>query len=179
MIKLTKLILQLAMLCGLVVSLSACDQLRGQLAELIAPQSPEEALKSIDTMAAAGQLKEAQSKAESFMDKPGDFRGHFELAAARAAALQAHNDTALRYLARAVATLNLAPDQLMADEAFGAMRTDIRFLQTITGQASPVSVSKKSSPSDTQVKASEDTQIKISNQGTEVRAGDVVIKLPN
>jgi hypothetical protein len=59
------------------------------------------------------------------------------------------------------------------------MHTDIRFLQTITGQFSTVSTTKKSSPSDTQVKASEDTHIKINNQGTEVRAGDVVIKLPN
>jgi hypothetical protein len=67
----------------------------------------------------------------------------------------------------------------MADEAFNAMHTDIRFLQTITGQSSTVSTTKKSSPADTQVKASEDTHIKINNQGTEVRAGDVVIKLPN
>lgn len=167
------------MVSCLVVSLSACDQLRGQLAELIAPQSPEEALKSIDAMTMAGQLKEALSKAESFVEKPGDLRGHFELAAARAAAMQGNTDTALRYLARAVVTLNLAPDQLMADEAFGAMHTDIRFLQTITGQSNAAPVTKKSSPSDTQVKASEDTQIKINNQGTEVRAGDVVIKLPN
>jgi Holliday junction DNA helicase RuvB len=57
------------------MSLSACDQLRGQLAELIAPQSPENALKSIDTMVAAGQLKDALSKAESFMEKPGDLAG--------------------------------------------------------------------------------------------------------
>ena len=179
MLKLIKLTLRLSVVFCLVMSLSACDQLRGQLAELIAPQSPENALKSIDTMVAAGQLKDALSKAESFMEKPGDLRGDFELAAARVAAMQGNIDTALRYLARAVATLNLAPDQLMADEAFNAMHTDIRFLQTITGQFSTVSTTKKSSPSDTQVKASEDTHIKINNQGTEVRAGDVVIKLPN
>jgi hypothetical protein len=113
-----KLTLRLSVVFCLAVSLSACDQLRSQLAELIAPQSPENALKSIDTMVAAGQLKDALSKAESFMEKPGDLRGDFELAAARVAAMQGNIDTALRYLARAVATLNLAPDQLMADEAF-------------------------------------------------------------
>lgn len=163
----------------MVANLSACDQLRGRLAEMIAPQSPEQALKSIDTMVNAGQLKEALIKAESFAEKPGDLRGYFELAAARVAAMQGDVDAALRYLARAVGVLNLSPDQLMADEAFSALHTDIRFLQTITGQASTVTPAKKSSPSDTHVKASEDTQIKMTNQGTEVRAGDVVIKLPN
>ncbi len=179
MLKLIKLTFRLVVVFCLAVSLSACDQLRGQLAELIAPQSPENALKSIDTMVAAGQLKDALSKAESFMEKPGDLRGDFELAAARVAAMQGNTDAALRYLARAVATLNLAPDQLIADDAFSAMRTDIRFLQTITGQSNTVSSTKKPSSADTQVKASEDTHIKINNQGTEVRAGDVVIKLPN
>jgi hypothetical protein len=51
----------------------------------------------------------------------------------------------------------------------------MRFLQIITGGAR----SQTSSFDGTQIKASEDTQIKINNQGTEVRAGDVVIKLPN
>lgn len=179
MLEIIKLTIRLSVVSCLVFSLSACDQLRGQLAELIAPQSPEEALKSIDTMTAVGQLKEALAKAESFMDKPGELRGHFELAAARAAAMQGQTDAALRYLARAVGSLNLAPDTLMADEVFSAMHTDIRFLQTITGQARTVSSPPKPSRSDTQVKASEDTQIKMNNQGTEIRAGDVVIKLPN
>lgn len=172
-------IFRLFVVVCMVANLSACDQLRGRLAEMIAPQSPEQALKSIDTMVNAGQLKEALIKAESFAEKPGDLRGYFELAAARVAAMQGDVDAALRYLARAVGVLNLSPDQLMADEAFSALHTDIRFLQTITGQASTVTPAKKSSPSDTHVKASEDTQIKMTNQGTEVRAGDVVIKLPN
>jgi hypothetical protein len=48
-------------------------------------------------------------------------------------------------------------------------------LQIITGGAR----TQTTSSAGTQVKASDDTQIKITNQGTEVRAGDVVIKLPN
>jgi hypothetical protein len=156
-------------------SLSGCDQLRGRLADWISPQTPQEALKSIDTLVAAGQLKEALAKAEAFIDKPGDLRPQFELAAARVAAFQGQAELALRHLSLALADLDIAPDQLMADEAFETLRTNVRFLQVITGGTR----AQTSSSAGTQVNASEDTQIKITNQGTEVRAGDVVIKLPN
>jgi hypothetical protein len=156
-------------------SLSGCDQLRGRLADWISPQTPQEALKSIDTLVAAGQLKEALAKAEAFIDKPGDLQPQFELAAARVSALQGQAELALRHLSRALADLDISPDQLMADEAFETLRTNVRFLQIITGGAR----AQTSSSAGTQIKASEDTQIKITNQGTEVRAGDVVIKLPN
>lgn len=162
-------------LTGLVVSLSGCDQLRGRLAEWISPQTPQEALKSIDTMVAAGQLKEALVKAQAFIEKPGDLRPQFEFAAARVAALQGQVELALGHLSRALADLDMSPDQLMADEAFETLHTNVRFLQIITGGSSP----RPAASAGTQIKASEDTQIKITNQGTEVRAGDVVIKLPN
>lgn len=168
-------VVKLAFLGCLVINLSGCDQLRGRLAEWISPQTPQEALKSIDTMVAAGQLKEAFAKAEAFLEKPSELRPQFELAAARVAALQGHVDVALRHLSRAIADLDITPDQMMADEAFVNLQTNVRFLQIITGGASPQPTSSAGS----QVKASEDTQIKITNQGTEVRAGDVVIKLPN
>jgi hypothetical protein len=177
--KMAKAVVRLMLAGFLVMNLSGCDQLRSRMADLIAPQSPGDALKSIEAMTAAGQLKEALAKAESFMAKPGDLRPRFELAGARVAAMQGDVDAALRYLARALAELNLTPDQLMADVAFSEMRTDIRFIQTITRQASPNTAAAKPPSAGTQVKASEDTEIKINNQGTEVRAGDIVIKLPN
>jgi hypothetical protein len=168
-------IAKLSFLACLCLNLSGCDQLRGRLAEWISPQTPQEALKSIDTMVAAGQLKEAKTKAETFINKPGDLRPQFELAAARVSALQGQAEVALRHLSLALADLDISPDQLMADEAFETLRTNVRFLQIITGGARAQSASSTG----TLVKAGEDTQINITNQGTEVRAGDVVIKLPN
>lgn len=126
-------------------------------------------------MVAAGHLQEALLKAEAFIDKPGDLRPQFELAAARVSALKGQTDLALRHLTRALADLDIPPDQLMADESFKTLRTDVRFLQVITGGAR----AQPSLSAGTEVKASENTKIKITNQGTEVRAGDVVIKLPN
>mgnify|MGYP000252842406 CR=1 FL=1 len=171
----TKRWLELAFLTCLLVNLSGCDQFRGRLADWISPQTPQEALKSIGTMVAAGQLKEALVKAEAFIDKPGDLRPQFEFAAARVAALQGQVELALSHLSRALADMDMTPDQLMADEAFEAMHTNVRFLQIITGGVG----TQPATSAGTEVKASEDTQIKITNQGTEVRAGDVVIKLPN
>ena len=79
------------------------------------------------------------------------------------------------HLSRALADLDIPTDKLMADEAYETLRTNVRFLQIITGGAR----AQPSLSAGTEVKASENTQIKITNQGTEVRAGDVVIKLPN
>jgi hypothetical protein len=171
----TSKLVKLALLACLGLSLSGCDPLRSRLADWISPQTPQEALKSIETMVAAGQLKEALAKAEAFIDKPGDFRPQFELAAARVSALQGQADLALRHLSLALAELNIPADKLMTDEAFTTLRTNVRFLQIITGGARV----QPSLSAGTEVKASENTQIKITNQGTEVRAGDVVIKLPN
>ena len=183
----TSRLVKLVFLACLGLNLSGCDQWRGRLADLISPktpptlltaqtpQTPQEALKAIETMVAAGQLKEALAKAEAFIDKPGDLRPQFELAAARVSALQGQVDMALRHLSRALADLDIPTDKLMADEAFETLRTNVRFLQIITGGAR----AQPSLSAGTEVKASENTQIKITNQGTEVRAGDVVIKLPN
>jgi hypothetical protein len=174
----TSKLVKLTFLACLGLNLSGCDQWRGRLADLISPktsQTPQEALKSIETMVAAGQLKEALAKAEAFIDKPGDLRPQFELAAARVCALQGQSDLALRHLSHALAELNIPADKLMADQSFKTLRTNVRFLQIITGGARV----QPSLSAGTEVKASENTQIKITNQGTEVRAGDVVIKLPN
>ena len=172
------LVVRLTLISFMVFNLSGCDQFRSKLADLIAPQSPEDGLKSIDAMIANGQLKEALAKAESFIEKSGDLRGQFELAAARVAALQGNVDIALRYLAQAIVSLNISAQQLMNDEVFSPMHTDTRFLQLLTKQVKSGPPDLMSKP-DSHVKASEDTQIKITNKGTEVRAGDIVIKLPN
>ena len=170
------MVARLLLIACMALNMSACDQLRTRLSNLIAPQTPEEALKSIDTMLEAGQTKEARAKAESFAETPGDLRPYFELAVARLAAKQGDADVALQYLVRAMSKLDLTPDELMADEAFNSLHMDVHFLQVITGQTNVIQAKKITNR---QVNAVEDTQIKINNQGTEVRAGDIVIKLPN
>jgi hypothetical protein len=91
--------------------------------------------------------------------------------------MQGDQDAALQYLSKALAGLEITADELIKDAAFVSMTTDVRFLQIITGQAESSSV-VPSKPV-TSISAGGDAQILNTQQGTEIRAGDVVIKLPN
>ena len=180
-----KAFLKMGLCFCLGVGLSGCDQVRIKMADLIAPQSSEDALKSVNTLVATGQLKEARAKAESFFDEPGPYQAEFVFAAARVCAMAGDADAALRYLSSAIGPLSLTADGLMSESAFESLRTDIRFLQLITDQSVPVKPSAMvpaRSPAPllgADVNSSNDAQIKMDRHSTEVRAGDIVIKLPN
>ena len=92
-------------------------------------------------------------------------------------------DGAIRYLTIAVSSLDLSPDEPMSDPAFQELRTNVRFLQAITQLTPQRPAPSKSQQSEKaqgiEANAGAGTQIKMNGNGTEVRAGDVVIKLPN
>lgn len=185
--KMLKTIITVGLIICLGVSVSGCDALRTKLADLIAPQSPEDALNSVNTLMAAGHLQEAKVKAEAFADTPGPLQAKFAFAASRVSALSGDTDAALRYLGLAMGPLGLTGDVLITDSAFESMRTDVRFLQLITMQSAPVVVPLQTATTGpplpsrgVEVNSSgSSTQIKMDHLSTEVRAGDVVIKLPN
>jgi hypothetical protein len=80
-------------------------------------------------------------------------------------------------LSKALPSLEITADELMKDEALASLHSDVRFLQIITGQTqSSTAVPPKPV---TEINAGSDAQIKNTQQGTEIRAGDIVIKLPN
>ena len=172
-----KILLKILLTAGVLVALPGCDQFREQVAGWIAPSSPAETLQSVDTMIEQGRLKDAKNTVEANINETEAWKHHFELAAARIHALQGDQDTALQYLSKALAGLEITADELMKDAAFVSMITDVRFLQIITGQAGSSSV-VPSKPI-TSISAGGDAQILNTQQGTEIRAGDVVIKLPN
>jgi hypothetical protein len=170
-----KMPLKIMLAASVLVALPGCDQFREQVAGWIAPSSPAETLQSVDTLIQQGQLTEAKSQVFEHIDNAGELKHKFELAAARIYARQGDIDAALQYLIKAMAGQAITPSDAMTEPAFLNLQTDMRFLQIITGGTKE----KPASKGETQVKASEDTQIKFTNEGTEVRAGDVVIKLPN
>ena len=172
-----KMLLKILLTAFVMVALSGCDQFREQVASWIAPSSPAETLQSVDALIEKGRLKEAKNTVEANINETEAWRHHFELATARIHALEGDQETALQYLSKALAGLEITADELMKDAAFVSMTTDVRFLQIITGQAEPSSVvpSKPVAP----ISAGGDAQILNTQQGTEIRAGDVVIKLPN
>lgn len=172
-----KTLLKILLATSVMVALPGCDQFREQVAGWIAPTPPTEALQSVDTLIEQGRLKEAKNTVEANINETEAWRHHFELAAARIHALEGDQETALQYLSKALAGLEITADELMKDAAFVSMTTDVRFLQIITGQAESSSV-VPSKPV-TSISAGGDAQILNTQQGTEIRAGDVVIKLPN
>jgi hypothetical protein len=174
-----KMLPKLLLTAGILVALPGCDQFREQVAGWIAPASPSETLKSVDTLIEQGRLKEAKNTVDANIDETEAWKHHFELAAARIHAMQGDQDTALQYLSKALPSLEITADELMKDEALASLHSDVRFLQIITGQVSQPNSQPTASSGGMEVKAGEETKIKITNQGTEVRAGDVVIKLPN
>ena len=183
-IQILSTILQLSVLCTLGASLSGCDELRTKMADLIAPQSPQDALKAVNGLVDSGQYKEARDKAVAMTDKPdAPLRGKFALAAARANAYLGDVDGAVRYLGIAVASLGMSPDEPMTDPAFQELRTNVQFLQAITALTSNRPVTSKPQqapkPEGIESNAGGNTQIKMNASGTEVRAGEIVIKLPN
>lgn len=157
------------------ISLGGCDQLRSTVSDFISPEKPEEALKVADTHLVAGRFKEARQKAQPHADKNGPLQPQFALIVARASAHSGDNEAALKYLGEVILPLKLTTDVLMADSAFESLHTDVRFLQFITYQTNEPLVPSQ----DVSVRSGGDAQININSRTTEVKAGDVVIKLPN
>lgn len=168
---------KLLLTAGILVALPGCDQFREQVAGWIAPASPSETLKSVDTLIEQGRLKEAKNTVDANIDETEAWRHHFELAAARIHAMQGDQDTALQYLSKALPSLEITADELMKDEALASLHSDVRFLQIITGQTQSLTAVPPKPV--TEINAGSDAQIKNTQQGTEIRAGDIVIKLPN
>ena len=160
----------LAMSCGL----SGCDQVRAKVAALIAPQSAKDELVDVNGLIDASKFKEAFEKASTRVNgQDKTLRGEFAYAAAKASAYQSDTSQTIRYISIAVQSLDLSPDEIMEDAAFANMRTNMQFLQTITelkGSTIPAP------ESGVNINAG-DTGIKMNNASTEVRAGDVVIKM--
>lgn len=160
----------LLMTCGL----TACDQVRTKVAALIAPQSAKDELLDVNALIDNAKFKEAFEKASARVNSQDKtLQGEFAYAAAKASAYQSDASQAIRYVSIAVQTLDLSPDDVLQDIAFENMRTNVQFLQAITDI-------KGSSNSITEPNVninSGDTGIKMNGSSTEVRAGDVVIKM--
>lgn len=167
----------------ILTAVSGCDQARTQLADLIAPQSAEQVLADVNQQIKDKKYADARSKAVALAEKPSEpLRGEFAFSAARASAYLGDTDAAMRYLAMAMSAVNLSPDAVMNDPAFEELQTNVQFLQIITQIQQSPSAGRATSPpaSESAVESSAgSTQIRMNNNGIEVRAGDVSVKLPN
>ncbi len=184
---------RLLVLLGCLSMLSACDQVRTRLGELISPEPPAQALQAVDRLIDEGKFQEAKDKAASRTQKAdAPLRGQFAMSAARASAFKGDTEDALRYLALAFDSMPLNTDEVMSEPAFRSLQTNIRFLQLITQASAPAQ--SPAAPQAAKAPAAQATapapspvlevgagsaQIRQDSKGTEVRAGDVVVRLPN
>jgi len=158
---------------------AGCDELRSKIVDVIQPQTPQQTLLAVDDLIVNGNTKLAISKAEKIAETSGPLQGQFSWSLARAYALEGDLDKALKNLRTAIDKLNLTPADVLHEKAFESIQTNIRFMETITNVSG---TQQSSSSSVNQVRNQTDanqTSIKMDSSGTEVRAGNIVLKLPN
>lgn len=171
--------IRLILLISLFGIFAGCDELRSKIVDVIQPQTPQQTLIAVDDLIVNGNTKLAISKAEKIVETSGPMQGQFSWSLARAYALEGDLDKALKNLRTAIEKLNLTPADVLHEKAFESIQTNIRFMETITNVSG---TQQSSSSSVNQVRNQTDanqTSIKMDSSGTEVRAGNIVLKLPN
>ena len=171
--------IRFSLLITLLGMIAGCDELRTKIVDVIQPETPQQTLVAVNDLIANGKTKLAISKAEKLAETSGPMQGQFSWSLARAYALDGDLDKALKNLRTAIEKLNLTPADVLHEKAFESIQTNIRFMETITNIAE---TQKSSSPSSKQVGIQSDanqTSIKMDGSGTEVRAGNITLKLPN
>jgi hypothetical protein len=171
--------IRLFLLISLFGIFAGCDELRSKIVDVIQPQTPQQTLIAVDDLIVNGNTKLAITKAEKIAETSGPLQGQFSWSLARAYALEGDLDKALKNLRTAIEKLNLTPADVLHEKAFESIQTNIRFMETITNVSG---TQQSSSSSVNQVRNQTDanqTSIKMDSSGTEVRAGNIVLKLPN
>ena len=166
------------------VSLSACDQIRERLASIISPQTAPQALDSVRQNIGIGKFKEAASLSENYSNNVGPYQADFALASAQAFSNLGDPNKALYYLAIAIDAGLTNKEALIVDPNFELIRTDIRFVSLLAGRADQFSHQNPKSNLNSAISSDskgngESTSIRIDDQKTEVKAGNVSIKLTN
>lgn len=167
-----------------IVLATGCDQAREKIAGIIKPKTVGEVTVSVNDKIEQRKFKEAQNEGVDFLGGKEDASGHLAWAIAKACAQIGEYDLAIKYASQALKANAVTGPQAMTEPLLEPVRTNIQFVSTIVGVGTGVSentVAKAKAPSPTQDEKQKQTSTSISMdaQGTEVRAGDIVIKLPN
>jgi len=151
---------------------TGCDQIREKVSNLINPKTPQQVLESANQKIANQKFKDALAEIESFGKSDGNLEGDFALAAAKSSFQVGENDKGYAYLSKALKANSISSAEAMNDPLFEPVRTDIRFVTLLTQTST-------TRPNETEVSAGGDVSIKMNSSGsTEVKAGNVSIKLP-
>jgi len=176
MTNIPRALMRVSFLAFLVLSSAGCDQIREKVSDLINPKTPQQVLESANQKIANQKFKDALAEIESFGKADANLEGDFALAAAKSSFQVGENEKGYSYLTNALKAKAITTEQAMAEPLFEPVRTEMRFA-TILTQTSPTTLESKSATSE--VNAGGGVSIKMnSSGGTEVRAGNVSVKLP-
>lgn len=171
------------MLASVVLVLATgCDQAREKIAAVIKPKTVEEVTVAVNEKVEQRRFKQAQTDGEGFLDGKEDASGYLAWAIAKACAQIDETDCAIKYTRQALKANAVTGPQAMIEPLLEPVRTDIRFVSLLAGIGvfeNPVAKTKGSSYTQYVEQKKSSTAISMDAQGTEVRSGDIVIKLPN
>lgn len=157
---------------------TGCDQARQEIANAIKPVTIEDVIVTVNENVRLGKFKEAQTEGEAFLAGKEDSSGRLAWELAKACAQSGELDLAIKYVSQALKANAVNGPQAMVEPLLEPIRTDLRFVSLLVGigvaQSPPTN-------SRTHVEAEKNpsTAITMGAQGIEVKAGDIVIKLPN
>jgi hypothetical protein len=167
---------------AIVLVATGCNQTREKVAAFIQPQTVEEVTIEVNKKIEQGKFTEAQAEAEGFLNGKKDGSGKLAWALAKACAQTGALDLAIKYTEQALKVNAVTGPQAMAEPLLEPVRTDIRFVSLLAGVGISENFTEKStnlSAKKTTESNQSSTSIRMDSKGTEVRAGDIVIKLPN
>lgn len=168
----------LALTSLVLVLIPGCDQIREKMAAAIKPKTIESVTVAVNEKIEQGKYKLAQTEGEEFLQGKDDSTGRLAWALAKASAQSGESDLAIKYLGQALKANVVTGPQAMAEPLLEPVHTDLRFVKMLVGvEASQSPQTAVSPPNTTQAKPS--TSITMDSKGTEVKAGDITIKLLN
>jgi hypothetical protein len=161
---------------------TGCERAGEKIAAMFSPKTVEEVTAAVNEKLAQHKFKDAQIEGEDFLGGKEDTSGHLAWALAKASAQIGQPDVVIKYTAQAIRAKAVTGPEAMIEPLLEPVRTDIRFVSLLAGIGKPESraaqTNTPNSKQDAERKESS-TVINMGAQGTEVRAGDIVIKLSN
>ena len=157
---------------------TGCDQARHKIANAIKPVTIEDVTVAVNEKVQLGKFKQAQTEGEEFLAGKVDSTGRLAWELAKACAQSGDLDLAIKYVGQALKANAITGPQAMVEPLLEPVRTDLRFVSLL------VRIGVTQNPSanarahvDSEKKPS--TAIAMGAQGIEVKAGNIVIKLPD
>jgi len=180
--KLTLMNMNFALKISLVIALlstqAGCDQIRSKIGSLLQNKTPqqanEEAMQALDQK----QPQKAIELTNAFLENPNKADPDLLYTTARAYAETGNVLKTITLLDILVASHAMDKPQLMADDNFDSIKTDIRFVSWIADVSfDEERPSKKSSPPSPPSSNNSGASAEINSNGVSARAGNVSVKI--